>query len=115
MLNEISGFISIFWLIFSFSFLVALTGAMAPGPLLTYTIIKSAQTTRRGYLAGLWVVTGHAMLETLIIVFLLLGFSFVVKNIFFMRVIGSLAAFYWATLAFPSSEIYTGAVFQQAF
>ncbi|MBW2091706.1 MAG: LysE family transporter [Deltaproteobacteria bacterium] len=88
MLHELTNFISIFWVIFSFSFLVALTGAMAPGPLLTYTIIKSAQTTRRGYLTGLWVITGHAILETLIIVFLLLGFSFVVKNIHFVRAIG---------------------------
>ena len=35
--------------IFSLSFLVALTGAMSPGPLLTYTIIKSARSRGRGY------------------------------------------------------------------
>ncbi|MBW2247889.1 MAG: LysE family transporter [Deltaproteobacteria bacterium] len=88
MVNEFSGFISMFWVIFSFSFLVALTGAMAPGPLLTYTIIKSAKTNKRGYLIGLWVIIGHSMLEMGIIIFLLLGFSFVLKNIIVVRVIG---------------------------
>ncbi|HEB11622.1 MAG TPA: lysine transporter LysE, partial [Spirochaetales bacterium] len=32
------------WLIFSFSFVVALSGALVPGPLLTYTILKTMQT-----------------------------------------------------------------------
>lgn len=88
MVNEFSGPVSVFWVIFSFSFLVALTGAMAPGPLLTYTIIKSAKTSRRGYLIGFWVIIGHSILEMGIIIFLLLGFSFVLKNIIVVRVIG---------------------------
>jgi threonine/homoserine/homoserine lactone efflux protein len=88
MFAELSNFVSAFWVIFSFSFLVALTGAMSPGPLLTYTIIKSAKTSQRGYLMGLWVITGHAILEMVIIIFLLLGFSFVLKNIIVVRVIG---------------------------
>jgi threonine/homoserine/homoserine lactone efflux protein len=82
------GLISAFWGIFSFSFLTALTGAMAPGPLLTYTIIKSAKTHKHGYLMGVWIITGHALLEMGIILFLLLGFSFVLKNIIMVRVIG---------------------------
>ena len=88
MINESAGFFSTFWLIFSFSFLVALTGAMAPGPLLTYTIIQSVKTGRRGYLMGAWVIIGHAMLEMCIILLLLLGFSFVIKNLVVVRVIG---------------------------
>lgn len=90
MLNDISTFFSAFWLIFSFSFLVALTGAMAPGPLLTYTIIKSVGTNRRGYLMGLWIIIGHALLEMGIILFLLLGFSYILKNIIVVRIIGAL-------------------------
>ena len=85
---EISAFFSTFGLIFSFSFLVALTGAMAPGPLLTYTIIKSVQGGRRGYLMGAWVIVGHAILEMGIILFLMLGFSFVFKNMIVIRTIG---------------------------
>ena len=90
MLNDIATFFSTFWLIFSFSFLVALTGAMAPGPLLTYTIIKSVGTNRRGYLMGLWIIIGHALLEMGIILFLLLGFSYILKNIVVVRIIGAL-------------------------
>lgn len=88
MLSEFANFISSFWIIFSFSFLVALTGAMAPGPLLTYTIIKSVQSGRRGYLMGLWIIIGHAILEMAIIIFLLFGFSFVLQNIIVVRTIG---------------------------
>ncbi len=88
MLNDLTNLISSFWTVFSFSFLVALTGAMAPGPLLTYTIIQSAKTRHRGYLMGLWIITGHAILEAGIIILLLLGFSFVLKNIVVVRVIG---------------------------
>lgn len=79
---------SAFWVIFSFSFLVALTGALSPGPLLTYTIIKSAKTRKRGYLMGVWIITGHALLEMTIIVLLILGFSFVLKNVYVVRTIG---------------------------
>jgi threonine/homoserine/homoserine lactone efflux protein len=88
MMNEIPTYLSFFWMIFSFSFLVALTGAMAPGPLLTYTMIKSVTTRKRGYLVGLWVIIGHAVIEMVIILFLLLGFSFVLKNILIVRSIG---------------------------
>ena len=88
MLTEFINVVTKFWVIFSFSFLIALTGAMSPGPLMTYTIIKSIKTKKRGYLTGLWVITGHALLEMAIIVFLLLGFSFVLENIMVVRSIG---------------------------
>jgi len=37
---------------------------------------------------GLWIITGHAILEMGIIILLLLGFSFVLKNITVVRIIG---------------------------
>lgn len=77
-----------FWVIFSFSFLVALTGAMSPGPLFTYTIIRSAQAKDKGYLMGLWIITGHALLELGIIIVLLMGFSFVLQNAAVVTIIG---------------------------
>lgn len=61
---------------------------MSPGPLLTYTIVKSVQSRRRGYLVGLWIIAGHALLEAGIVLLLLFGFSFVLKNIFVLRSIG---------------------------
>lgn len=88
MFNEFASFVSALWVIFSFSFLVALTGAMSPGPLLTYTIIKSAKTGKRGYLMGLWIIAGHALLEMGIIIFLLMGFSFVLQKVIIVRIIG---------------------------
>jgi len=85
---ELTGSLSLFWLIFSLSFLVALTGAMAPGPLLTYTIIKSGQSPKQGYLVGLWVIIGHALVEMIIIVGLLCGFSHILQKPFVIRLIG---------------------------
>ena len=102
---------STFWMIFSFSFLVALTGAMSPGPLLTYTIIKSVQAKKRGYLMGLWIIIGHAILEMVIIIFLLLGFSFVLQNIIVVRSIGIIGGL--ILIGFGASiirDVYRGSV-----
>jgi len=77
-----------FLTIAALSFAVALTGAMAPGPLLTYTIIQSAQSRQRGYLMGLWIIAGHAAIEAAIIVLLMAGFSFVLNSPPAVKVIG---------------------------
>ena len=37
---------------------------------------------------GLWIITGHAILEMGIVILLLLGFSFVLKNMTVVRIIG---------------------------
>lgn len=74
--------------IFSFSFLVALTGAMSPGPLLTYTIARSAGAGRRGYLMGIWIVSGHAVVELVIVIILISGCSFILENLYVMRAVG---------------------------
>jgi len=73
--------------IFIFAFLVALTGAMAPGPLLTFTIFKSVKE-ERGYLAGLFICLGHATLEFVLILLLLLGASLFFQNSIFLTAIG---------------------------
>lgn len=39
---------------------------------------------------GLWVITGHAIIEIAIIIFLLLGFSFLLENKILVRIIGIL-------------------------
>lgn len=58
--------------IFSTAFVVGLSGAMMPGPLLTVTIGESA---RRGFAAGPLVVLGHALLEGVLVVALSLGLA----------------------------------------
>lgn len=57
-------------IIFVGSFLVGLSGAMMPGPMLTVTISNS---TKQGYIAGPLVVLGHAILESALV--LAIGFG----------------------------------------
>lgn len=73
--------------IFIFSFLVALTGALSPGPLLTFTIYKSLKQ-KRGYLASIYILLGHATLELILIFALLAGASFFFQNIIFLTFVG---------------------------
>ena len=73
--------------IFLFSFLVALTGALSPGPVLTFTIYKSLKG-EKGYLAGLFIILGHAVLEFILIIVLLLGFTVIFKNLILLMIIG---------------------------
>lgn len=73
--------------IFLISFLVALTGALTPGPVLTFTIYKSF-TSKKGYLAGFFIILGHATLEFLLIIVLLLGASLLFQNLIFLIVLG---------------------------
>ncbi len=58
--------------IFFSSFVLALSGAMMPGPLLTATITESS---RRGTLAGPLLIVGHGILELALVVALLLGLA----------------------------------------
>lgn len=57
------------WL-FTASFAVALSGALAPGPLLAVTI---DQSLRRGYRAGPLLIAGHALAEAMVILLLVFG------------------------------------------
>lgn len=58
--------------LFLTAFVVGLSGAMTPGPMLTATIAESA---RRGFRAGPLMVLGHAILELVLILALLKGLS----------------------------------------
>jgi threonine/homoserine/homoserine lactone efflux protein len=58
--------------LFGSAFVVGLSGAMMPGPVLTATI---GETIKRGLVAGPLIVAGHAILEVLLIVALIAGLS----------------------------------------
>lgn len=58
--------------IFFSSFMVAFSGALMPGPLLTVTVSES---TRRGVIAGPLMIFGHGILELLLVVALLSGLA----------------------------------------
>jgi len=73
--------------IFLLSFLVALTGALTPGPLLTFTIYKSLKQ-KKGYLAGVFIILGHATVELALILILLAGASLFFQNLILLTSIG---------------------------
>ena len=58
--------------IFVSSFVIALSGAMMPGPLLTITVSESSQ---RGFLTGPFLIAGHAILELILVAAILLGLA----------------------------------------
>jgi len=85
--------------IFLYSFLVALTGALTPGPLLTFTIYKSLQQ-KRGYLAGIFIILGHALIELILILVLLAGASLLFQNIIFLTLIGIIGGIFLLIFGF---------------
>jgi len=58
--------------IFVSSFIIALSGALMPGPLLTATI---SETSQRGFIAGPLMIAGHAVLELALVIALLAGLA----------------------------------------
>ena len=56
--------------IFAGAFVVGLSGAMAPGPVLTVTI---SETLKRGFKAGPLIVLGHALLEIVLLLLIAAG------------------------------------------
>jgi threonine/homoserine/homoserine lactone efflux protein len=58
--------------IFISSFIIAFSGAMMPGPLLTATISESSQ---RGFIAGPLLIVGHGILEIMLLAALVLGLA----------------------------------------
>ncbi len=75
------------------SFIVALTGALSPGPLLTFTIYKSIKQ-KRGYLAGIFIVLGHATIEFILIIALLAGATLFFQNALFLTIIGVIGSLF---------------------
>ena len=71
--------------IFATSFIIALSGALMPGPLFTITLSESA---RRGFIAGPLIVLGHGILELVLVLFLLLGLAPILKNDYVIGSVG---------------------------
>lgn len=63
---------TLFITLFVTSFIVALSGAIMPGPLLTVTISESP---RRGMMTGPLLIAGHAILELALVLALLMGLA----------------------------------------
>lgn len=77
--------------IFISAFAVAFSGAVVPGPVLSVTISESA----KGNLwAGPMIITGHALLEIVLILLLVAGFADFINNAKFLGVVSALGGFY---------------------
>lgn len=80
--------------IFGSSFMIAFSGAMAPGPLTTVTISESSQ---RGAIAGPLLILGHGLLELALAAALLSGFAGVLgrKDVFVAIALLGGATLFW--------------------
>jgi threonine/homoserine/homoserine lactone efflux protein len=67
---------TLFATLFMTSFVVALSGAVMPGPLLTITISESS---RRGIMTGPLLIAGHAILELALVLALIMGLAPLLK------------------------------------
>jgi len=76
------------------SFVLGLSGAMMPGPLLTVAI---AESVRRGPWAGPLLVAGHALLEGLLVALLFFGLGewFRIPTVFVIVALGGGAMMVW--------------------
>ncbi len=75
--------------IFCSSFVIALSGALMPGPLLTYTVAEAA---RRGFWAGPIIMLGHGALELALLVLLLLGVGVIINQPLIMGAVALVGA-----------------------
>lgn len=98
--------------IFASSFVIALSGALMPGPLLTVTVSES---THRGAVAGPLMIFGHGLLELFLVIALLLGMApFLQRNdvfVFISLVGGSLLLWMGFSMfrSLPGLRLHLGA------
>jgi len=85
------------------SFTVALSGALMPGPLFTITITESA---RRGFRAGPLLMTGHSLLELVVVAAVVLGLGPYLKM---PSVMGLIALFGGGFLVFMGVDMVRSA------
>jgi threonine/homoserine/homoserine lactone efflux protein len=83
--------------IFVSSFLIALSGAIVPGPVLSVTISESA---KGNFWAGPMIVSGHGVLEIVLIGLLAAGFADLINNTKLLSIIGIVGGSYLLLLAF---------------
>ena len=71
------------------SFIVALSGALMPGPLLTLTVGEAA---RRGFWAGPLIIVGHALLVLGLVLLILAGVAVWLHRPLVLGLVGILGA-----------------------
>ncbi len=98
-------------IVFATSFVVGFSGAIAPGPLLVYSIRESI---RRGFMAGPLIVAGHALLELVVVVGLVVGVARFLDNglaSFAIALVGGLFLLWmgWGMVTNPSKHVLSEA------
>lgn len=73
--------------IFGGSFVLALSGVLMPGPILTITV---AESVRRGAKAGPLIIIGHGLIELFLVVAIIQGLGAYLKRPLIMTIIASL-------------------------
>lgn len=86
------------------AFLIGLTGAMSPGPLLTVTV---AETIRRGRRSALTLMVGHAALEAVLMVGFAFGLQYVLRQPTVVTVVGLIGG---VVLVWMGGSLLWGAV-----
>jgi len=84
------------------SFIIALSGAMMPGPLFAVTI---SETPRRGWIAGPILVAGHGVLECSLLLLIVSGlgsFLQMKETFIFIALVGGLFLFFMGVSMFRS-------------
>jgi threonine/homoserine/homoserine lactone efflux protein len=81
-------------------FVVGLSGAMMPGPLLVYTI---AQSLRKGWMTGFFVIVGHAIVEVALMILIYIGITALITSAFFTQVVGAVGG---AVMVFMAWTLY---------
>ncbi|MBI5558152.1 MAG: LysE family transporter [Deltaproteobacteria bacterium] len=84
--------------IFFSSFVIALSGALMPGPLFTLTVSESS---RRGAKAGPLMILGHGILELILVLALLAGLApfFTHDSVFVVIALAGGGILFWMALA----------------
>ncbi len=83
------------------SFLVGLSGAVVPGPMLTVTVSDSV---KKGFSTGPLVVLGHFIAEVILIIVILAGFSWLVGSTEATIVIGTLGGMMLIYMGYKTSK-----------
>ena len=82
-------------------FIVGLSGAMIPGPLLVYTINESM---KGGWATGAKVILGHIAVEVAMIAAIITGIGVLLKEQAFIRATSLLGAVFMGAMAFSISK-----------
>lgn len=93
--------------LFSVGFVLGLTGAMAPGPMLTVTISES---TRKGGIIGPLLVLGHGILEFVLLCVIVFGLGNLLNNNLLFSVIaffGGIILIYMGSMTIKDLKHYS--------